>query len=790
MEKKGMEITQHKDEGWKVDNWQIPVPLGDCSVHLLTYDRKIKRAFIMDGGKKADQVTPAAAILKTLRLIDRKYGSSWLLDKWVVTHWDEDHYQGVLDLLASDDQYVCRGTTKKFKKIRLFRDAYFISSPRVFCGADPAYKNGPNTELDMSPFLRKIHPLFGEYFGHTVWGNELLGVDLFTGRGLFPGISKYSDIQTGEISLFEDAPRFTVLGANGYAVKGYGDLNASIHPKLNIVENLKEEDEISKNETSILSLLHWGSKSAYFTGGDGNPRAETEAIIPFLQQNKMLPVNTFKLDHHGSSKENISQTINGPAIRVVSTLEARNLLVTPGNQYGHPTYDLVTLLSECKYGDGTRPVLFTTRLPYWMLKEPSGKDLNLGHLKALEGVHERATNKSQGKNALSNLKGLQAELAPDMLEADKRYKDVHEAFKLDFQKAQKAENLPDWQETLNEANRLRDIFSKNLANFYSDNFDNSAISENEDLDFFDAEDVVRENRELLQSTTMAYWSTISGQQVNTDKQPYYIIRFTFDSTAKAHIDVLDLYGSAVKLETPSAPEDEDYTSETDDSDPPVNQEEIYLQYLEFQANLQASLKDPSTQGQPYQRPPLQIGQPTHLGGKSIQVLGQDYNAFRYTDALARTIVSRLVEDNTAEITVNYGEIEEDMTSDLQKLSEEAQEPLEMQKVFKGVHDYFGVYGFGIEGGTAKDPKSLPKDPEEISYKKWAADDKDKSLYFEGSKLIKPKKTTRKRVGNILNPKITKILNEVAPNKNKKNKDEPNDDQIAGKKKTGLLNKKK
>ncbi|KAF3171294.1 hypothetical protein EYR41_010098 [Orbilia oligospora] len=594
---------------WKVDNWQIPVPLGDCSVHLLVKNRKIERAFIMDGGKKADGIDPAVPILNTLSLIDKKYGTNWVLNRWVVTHWDEDHYEGVLSLLESEESDIFRTKTKRRGKPRpqeykTFRSAYFCAIPELYCGAEYEHLNSDKVVERIKKVINSVG------WGEVIAGRGLLRRDLFTGRfwppdtdcsaelkelagsnkkpltGLGTGKKKTINQLDGAPSPdFGDAPHFTVLGAGGFAL-------APQTANVTFSGPFKEGSTISKNETSILSLIHWprpDTKAAYFTGGDGNPDAELNAIIPLLNLYEKLPVNTFKLDHHGSSKENIQKTNaedppkdaslrdvwpknqgalkpekeDKQGLEVIRQLQPRNILVTPGNQYGHPTFDVITLLSCCRFEDEIRPVLHTTRSPYWMLKPPSGKDINLGHFEALEDVHLEARNIMFEEKALVTLLGAQAELHDEVLGSNEEYTRAYDGFKKYYQEVCGAKDPPTWLEAIAEVERQQKNTIKELKEFY--NKKNYKGEEPSWSSFLDSRDIVQEYREQIQDISKTHWGTLSGQTVEIDQLPYYLVRFTFDESAEPEIDIMDETGNIVPTGEPGSQEQSFY-SESDSED--------------------------------------------------------------------------------------------------------------------------------------------------------------------------------------------------------------------------------
>jgi glyoxylase-like metal-dependent hydrolase (beta-lactamase superfamily II) len=87
-----------------VATYQFPVGLGDCSVHLLVDEKdEVVSGFLMDGGKDAPDVLAAGVIYDGLRMLKAAYGDGWTpLRAWAVTHWDEDHYQGMANFIIDN----------------------------------------------------------------------------------------------------------------------------------------------------------------------------------------------------------------------------------------------------------------------------------------------------------------------------------------------------------------------------------------------------------------------------------------------------------------------------------------------------------------------------------------------------------------------------------------------------------------------------------------------------------------------------------------------------------------
>ena len=130
-----------KNASYRVMTYQIPVPLGDCSAHLLIdhdVDGKgdVIAAFLMDGGVSkgaakdgfGETMTAAYRIRQALDFIDKQHGDQWKFHSWVVTHWDADHFHGVVDFFYENGLNPCR---------RNSNNTYFHAERALFCGGSP-----------------------------------------------------------------------------------------------------------------------------------------------------------------------------------------------------------------------------------------------------------------------------------------------------------------------------------------------------------------------------------------------------------------------------------------------------------------------------------------------------------------------------------------------------------------------------------------------------------------------------------------------------------------------------
>jgi hypothetical protein len=363
---------------YRVDNWQIPVPIGDASAHFLVevidQNPRVITAFFMDGGDNAQHHggddTAYGKIAEALPVMDRKYGTQWTFDAIVTTHHDKDHYRGLEELLPSTlPVQTARGNHHG----GTYRDAYFSNNL--------TYYRGNNDD----PFV-KWQP---SACTAVIAGENAIGVDIFSRTRMFlrHGLVDLADLNSHDhgkgIKLFTNGPhqlrrpRFAVVGANGFGV------------------HTQSPDQITpgtptENQKSLLAVVYWpaNGRTSYFTGGDGNPKVELEGVVPWMEQNRdlknnypQLPVAMVKLDHHGSLKETLTDNnIKNCHSTILTKMEASNILVTPGNKHGHPNWVVMELVMrhlDTLQGGGR---LYTTRSPYWLSKKNANMlDTNTNH---------------------------------------------------------------------------------------------------------------------------------------------------------------------------------------------------------------------------------------------------------------------------------------------------------------------------------------------------------------------------------------------------------------------------
>jgi len=89
-----------------IDYYQVNIGVGDCEIILLTKDTppsttEIEKAVLIDGGEDAGRITNIKQVITSIKQ-QYKLKGPLKFDSVVITHWDSDHYTGVLRMMIED----------------------------------------------------------------------------------------------------------------------------------------------------------------------------------------------------------------------------------------------------------------------------------------------------------------------------------------------------------------------------------------------------------------------------------------------------------------------------------------------------------------------------------------------------------------------------------------------------------------------------------------------------------------------------------------------------------------
>lgn len=330
----------------EVDTYQIAVPNGDCSIHLLVQRWKpesingdypgsrglIHRALLVDGGNAGIPskygIMASWIIRMTIDKIQQDYYqvtsasnatprrmgrfNRLKFDAWVVTHWDADHYMGALQVFCGE--MAAFGQTQKCSYFRYYDDdtpATILYCPSWAQGLDQKQpinltitEGKQQTDGSFIAGMRvpdKYHTVKGKTELNFITresvlrvraGKQLIWRDFWTDTPL-GNVSTITELSP--LDSHEEWPLFVCVGANGDVFHGTHE------------SPCRTTDETPTNWSSIINLLYWPQKkfetvSMYWAGDAVDTvetrfaKAATEAKF-FGQKN----VSIMKLSHHGSS---------------------------------------------------------------------------------------------------------------------------------------------------------------------------------------------------------------------------------------------------------------------------------------------------------------------------------------------------------------------------------------------------------------------------------------------------------------------------------------------------------
>jgi glyoxylase-like metal-dependent hydrolase (beta-lactamase superfamily II) len=313
----------------------LPANEGDC-LWIEYGDANNPRRMVIDAGRKEGYRT----------LADRLAGLSKPVDLFVMTHIDDDHIFGAVPLFADErfnsafckdtwyngythlDSTIARRPAKdqlgplngeifaglllreKFPWNEAFDEGATIVVPET--GKLPAVKLTDDMTLTLlSPTWKSLTAL--KHF----WEKELDGLD--------PGDAE------GALEIFANKPALQpdVLGA--------------LIDVEDLIERPYKADTKEPNGSSIAFLAEHDGQAVLFTG-DAHPPILEQSIARLLQERgqTVLPLNAFKISHHGSK--------NNTSSELLKLLDCRRFLIsTNGSRHGHPDQEAIARILYRNY---------------------------------------------------------------------------------------------------------------------------------------------------------------------------------------------------------------------------------------------------------------------------------------------------------------------------------------------------------------------------------------------------------------------------------------------------------
>lgn len=345
---------------YRVESFHINVGAGDAAIHLLTSEpvfgdgrRLVEQAWMIDGGRAPGNAVQAA-LENTIQQIELNYvcqrprlqdnpnqgAYRWLyFDGFVITHWDGDHYEGVIAYLfklARDAANQNLGNNNHLILNRVFYDeqtwkpkSYFYA-PWKIEKDNMAIDNEYNLAIQVQDNNGQTRVASGTL--RARWGYQAL-----LGRNFFNSWNednswqhKWAQMGTLDGLLAENPPGQP--GTKQYA-KFPGLYCVAVSEKT--LYNGANALHTAENKSSIVLLVIWGDGHiSHYFAGDAHDTLEKN-IADWTKYKTSdgavhdRQVTSMKLSHHGSRSSNPPQ--------MIVDFSPRNVVVSAGLQYGHPS---------------------------------------------------------------------------------------------------------------------------------------------------------------------------------------------------------------------------------------------------------------------------------------------------------------------------------------------------------------------------------------------------------------------------------------------------------------------
>ncbi|KAF2657052.1 hypothetical protein K491DRAFT_348351 [Lophiostoma macrostomum CBS 122681] len=355
---------------WRVDSYFINVGLGDGAIHILFNEASngIHKAILVDGGVKPGATQLKHAILKVEKLYGITKPDRLEFDAVVVTHWDEDHFQGMMEMIW---QGFFGPGKDKGTHISLQNTVFYCPDKSKESATDTLYTFKNSGGMEQISIRRSTDANSdAKLVCKAVCGTECLGIDFFSGQKFDGDIAAKLKTHFAKEKKDNNEPKnrpiMLCVGADLVRIDG---------------EDMEKGRTTPKNASSIMAtLMMWDPSTKrprvhLYTGGDAEEWQENE-MLDWLETvlHKDIKIDAIKAGHHGSHFATTARFFDH---------DIDWFVYSAAEDYGHPGFSLVFFIFAYFFSRATSTAkqdrIFGTRYPYWLQKY--AKDiLNIGSL--------------------------------------------------------------------------------------------------------------------------------------------------------------------------------------------------------------------------------------------------------------------------------------------------------------------------------------------------------------------------------------------------------------------------
>ncbi|KAK6338299.1 hypothetical protein TWF730_002363 [Orbilia blumenaviensis] len=363
-----------------VDSFHISIGVGDCAIHLLLSNTKnakptVLQAILIDGGlSKAP--SNLAKITQAISWIEQKYTLGTVncsdgklrFDSVMVSHWDQDHYQGIIGLLQADiETQAAASPSTNVAQLRLSTYLNYDSS------GDPlSIFYAPYTNLQRAGIGIPAEMKFTE-----VNNVQYLNIKR---KGTSTLVNKVCIVRAGDTLIGQNILNWQSTGSfsnNSLAdlLKNNPPASAGMPGIYCVAVNMKvigpsavgivDKKTTATNSSSIALLVIWSGgtspnpRLSHYFAGDLDYQTE-QKIANWIPAG--VTCTSMKLSHHGAESSTPSQLLD--------KFKPYNYVMSSGTSYGHPRWPIIFYIEALKRAQGvvganTKPI-FCTMYPYYL----------------------------------------------------------------------------------------------------------------------------------------------------------------------------------------------------------------------------------------------------------------------------------------------------------------------------------------------------------------------------------------------------------------------------------------
>ncbi|KAF4960790.1 hypothetical protein FGADI_733 [Fusarium gaditjirri] len=327
---------------------------GDSAVHILCSQNggqtTFEAAVLVDGGRSFYRYN----VLRYLNWMQNEY-AGFKLTSIVITHWDDDHYGGIMQLFAEELLQLCSAA-----------DAV-LYMPSLGCDQKLA-----ELEFELQNEGNGNKGLYRHQAGQNSTrvcsvkqGYACLGIDMFSGlEQITPATTtSLTGVYNKQDNLLQahGRPIFLCIAIDGFIL---GNDALAQQP-------VPEPNQGSRNDSSIALIAIWPEKNgkkrlSLYSAGDSTKLQET-ALFAWLKVgvDEYPQIDMAKLSHHGASTSTPAE---------IAAFNIQYMYISAGRMHGHPTASLLTFVmayaSYLRMYGTQEPRILASRDPYWLKNVP------------------------------------------------------------------------------------------------------------------------------------------------------------------------------------------------------------------------------------------------------------------------------------------------------------------------------------------------------------------------------------------------------------------------------------